>query len=144
MRGRLPKQVWALIIIFVPIVGPAAWLLLTWVRAREAEAGADTDDIVESLRERLTRAAEEARENAARNGTETGVRDVFGRFRGRKNTENTPQRPTTPDDDPEFLWRIQREVYLEKQRRAQQQKREPGAVKDQEDTSEEADEAGEN
>ena len=121
MEGRLPKPIWLAIIVALPIVGPLAWILTTWVHTREV--GASTDDIVIDLREQLRRAAGSTDPyGGSGEGAEGRLQDLYERLRngGRKPPKSNPQ-PATPDDDPEFLWRIQREVYLEKQRRAKQQ-----------------------
>jgi hypothetical protein len=83
-RAGLHPALWALIIIFVPVLGPVAWILTSvYVRSQQRAAGGPT------------RPAGPARP-------------------GR--TPRRRQGPVAPDDDPDFLWRLERERRRREQR----------------------------
>jgi len=85
-RSGIPKGLWIVMIIFLPFVGPLAWILVSRSqRSRRATAG----------------------------GAPTPGR---GRPAGRRR----PAAPVAPDDDPDFLWK------LEQQRRREARGEAPG------------------
>ena len=80
--SRLPKPIWILIIIVVPVIGPLAWFLVS----RFVEPG------------------------------------------GVQNRKTKPNRPTprgvrAPDDDPDFLWRLEQQS---RRRRREREERDSG------------------
>lgn len=82
-RRGLPKGLWLILIIMLPIFGPVAWYWLSSSqrRARMAAGGSTT------------------------NRPTTGS-SGYGRPTQRP---QRPSRPVAPDDDPDFLWRLEQE-----------------------------------
>ncbi|MBE7701888.1 PLDc N-terminal domain-containing protein [Oerskovia sp. Sa1BUA8] len=74
-RSGIPKGLWIVMIIFLPFVGPLAWILVSRTqRSRHAQAG-------------RTPAAGPGRPGARRR----------------------PSAPVAPDDDPDFLWKLEQQ-----------------------------------
>ena len=96
MPGKLPKQIWLMIILFtatIAAIGPIAWLVLRWVSRAE---------------KKQTRAPE------------------------------APKRPSAPDDDPEFLFRLERDIQRkrrEEERREEEQRKHDKRGTDSNETS---------
>ena len=85
-RGGLPRWLWAVIIVILPVFGAVAWIVVRRVSRRAAGGG-----------------------DAGRSGRP-------GPGRGPKR----PSGPVAPDDDPDFLWK------LEQDRRRREREREKG------------------
>jgi hypothetical protein len=73
-RGGLPRWLWAVIIVLLPVFGPVAWIIVKR-SARRASGGG-------------------------------GPSSRPGR---RPSGPKRPSGPVAPDDDPEFLWRLEQE-----------------------------------
>lgn len=79
-RAGLHPALWAAIIVLVPVLGPAAWILTSlYLRAQMRAAG----------------------------GPGRGRRPAGGPARPGRAPRR--QAPLAPDDDPDFLWRLERE-----------------------------------
>ncbi|MGC5615247.1 PLD nuclease N-terminal domain-containing protein [Georgenia sp. Z1491] len=93
MPARIPKGVWIVLILLLPVIGAVAWLVLSRTLAR-ATGGPDR----------------------------TGGTGSFGAGPTRQ-----PRRPVAPDDDPEFLARLEadrRRAERERRQRARDAERE--------------------
>ena len=81
----LPKPWWVVLVLLVPVAGPVAWLAL----------GRSRSQGVPTWLERLSNRATGATPPAARRSTRPAT---------------PPRRPLAPDDDPEFLSRLRRDI----------------------------------
>ena len=81
-RRGLPTGLWLILIIMLPIFGPVAWYLL-------------------SSSQRRARLAAGGSSSSSPRGTGAGY--------GRPAPRQRPARPVAPDDDPDFLWRLEQE-----------------------------------
>lgn len=74
-RSGIPKGLWIVMIIFLPFVGPLAWILVSRTqRARHATAGGSPAP-----------------------------------GRARPGARRRPAAPVAPDDDPDFLWKLEQQ-----------------------------------
>lgn len=80
-RGGLPRWLWVLLIVLLPLLGPISWIVVR-VAARRSGAGPAT----------------------GRGGG--GSRPTPPR---RPSPRRPSAGPVAPDDDPEFLWRLEQE-----------------------------------
>ncbi|MDO5644454.1 MAG: PLD nuclease N-terminal domain-containing protein, partial [Dermabacter sp.] len=87
----LPKLLWVLVIVFVPWIGPITWILVGKDRSQPQPTG-----LAKEFQDRFA--------PPTSNGT-----------RGRRGVT----RPLAPDEDPEFLARLDREIREERRRRLQ-------------------------
>jgi hypothetical protein len=74
-RSGIPKGLWIVMIIFLPFVGPLAWIVVSRTqRSRHAAAGGSPAP-----------------------------------GRARPGARRRPTGPVAPDDDPDFLWRLEQQ-----------------------------------
>ena len=78
-RRGLPTGLWLIIIIVLPVFGPVAWYALS---------------------------SSQRRARLAAGGAPMGSSSPTG---PQPPSRHRPGRPTSPDDDPEFLWRLEQE-----------------------------------
>ena len=104
MPGKVPKILWILLILLLSPIGAIAWIIVSRVAAAEAKGGVIEPNIWSS---------------------EESVPLSFGR-------KPTPEQPSAPDDDPEFLEEVsrklrekQREEYESKKRAKEDEKLQP-------------------
>lgn len=104
MPGKVPKILWILLILLLSPIGAIAWVIVSRVAAAEAKGGVIEPNIWSS---------------------EESVPISFGR-------KPTPEQPSAPDDDPEFLEEVsrklrekQREEYERKKRAKEDEKLQP-------------------
>ncbi len=104
MPGKVPKSLWILLILLISPIGAIAWIIVSRVAAAEAKGGVIEPNIWSS---------------------EESVPISFGR-------KPTPEQPSAPDDDPEFLEEVsrklrekQREEYERKKREKEDEKLQP-------------------
>ena len=104
MPGKVPKILWILLILLLSHIGAIAWIIVSRVAAAEAKGGVIEPNIWSS---------------------EESVPLSFGR-------KPTPEQPSAPDDDPEFLEEVsrklrekQREEYESKKRAKEDEKLQP-------------------
>lgn len=104
MPGKVPKILWILLILLISPIGAIAWIIVSRVAAAEAKGGVIEPNIWSS---------------------EESVPLSFGR-------KPTPEQPSAPDDDPEFLEEVsrklrekQREEYERKKRAKEDEKLQP-------------------
>lgn len=105
MPYNLPKPMWFVLIILFPLLGAIAWIAL--LRIARAEAGQE---------------APSPRDLAQKLG------DLRERQQQAQRQPEHPKRPLGPDDDPEYLARLdrelrRREVEREREQRKQEQRR---------------------
>ena len=94
----LPKILWVLLIVFIPWIGPIVWLLV----------GKDRS-----------------------NPEPTGIAKEFNEYfspsnRARRRDKKLPSRPIAPDEDPEFLAALDKQIRQERRDRLQK----PSETKD--------------
>jgi len=80
-RGGLPRWLWVLLIVLLPLLGPISWIVVR-VSARRSGAGPSSGPAPGSGGSRPT---------------------------PRRPGPTRPSGPAAPDDDPEFLWRLEQE-----------------------------------
>ena len=104
MPGKVPKILWILLILLLSPIGAIAWVIVSRVAAAEAKGGVIEPNIWSS---------------------EESVPISFGR-------KPAPEKPSAPDDDPEFLEEVsrklrekQREEYERKKREKEDEKLQP-------------------
>lgn len=85
MPARLPKAMWLLLVLLLPPLGGLAWIIVSRVTQAEARGG------------QINRKVWYSDESAIKSPT-------FRRHR------NTPYGYHAPDDDPEFLWSLEKEL----------------------------------
>lgn len=78
-RGGLPRWLWVLLIVLLPLLGPISWIV---VRVSARRSGA---------------------------GPASGPGSGGSRPKPRRPGPARPSGPAAPDDDPEFLWRLEQE-----------------------------------
>lgn len=81
-RRGLPTGLWLILIIMLPIFGPVAWYLLS---------------------------SSQRRARLAAGGSSSSSPHSSGAGYGRPAPRQRPARPVAPDDDPDFLWRLEQE-----------------------------------
>lgn len=81
-RRGLPTGLWLILIIMLPIFGPVAWYLLS---------------------------SSQRRARLAAGGSSSSSPRSTGASYGRSAPRQRPARPVAPDDDPDFLWRLEQE-----------------------------------
>lgn len=101
---RLPKIIWVLLIVFVPWIGPIVWLLIGKDRKQPGATGLNAE-----------------------------FQDYFSpTARAARRAKKQPKRPLAPDEDPEFLAQLDKQIREE--RRAKYQNPEAaGEPKNQDD-----------
>ncbi|MBV7362965.1 PLDc N-terminal domain-containing protein [Actinomycetaceae bacterium TAE3-ERU4] len=116
MPYQLPKPMWFMIILLFAFIGPLAWIVLLRIeRAEAGESAPSPKEVVKKI-EKL------------RNST-----------RDSKRPQN-PQ-PLGPDDDPEYLARLERQLQREKIERERQQRRVEELRRAREDENTQADDS---
>lgn len=78
-RGGLPRWLWVLLIVLLPLLGPISWIV---VRVSARRSGA---------------------------GPAAGPGPGGSRPKPPRPGPRRPSGPVAPDDDPEFLWRLEQE-----------------------------------
>ncbi|MDT3767073.1 PLDc N-terminal domain-containing protein [Gleimia hominis] len=92
MPAHLPKPIWLLIILLTTPLGPIGWIIISRVMRAENNGGRLDASIWSS--------------------DESSIQGIqFG------HQHNRPPRDLGPDDDPEFLWRLEKELRAERQAR---------------------------
>jgi hypothetical protein len=84
-RGGLPRWLWVLLIVLLPLLGAISWIVVR-AAARRSGAGPSAPGSGPSGGDRPTRPPRSPRPGPRR-----------------------PAGPVAPDDDPEFLWRLEQE-----------------------------------
>lgn len=95
LPGRVPKALWIVLIILVPLVGPIAWIIASRVSQAEARGGAVPRTMWSS-------------------------EDSRPLFSGRGS--RTPRAAQAPDDDEDFLFALEAQLYRERKERERQEK----------------------
>ena len=105
MPARIPKALWILLILFLPVVGGAAWIIAS--RLARPKAGSP----------------------ASHGGSTSGP---FGSFGPTSAPPRRPARsgPIAPDDDPEFLARLEAERRRREREKRAREARESGTEAD--------------
>lgn len=89
-RAGVPRWLWLVLIVFLPLVGPVAWIVVRTSQRAARGGGA---------------------------GRRAGGPSRPGPRPGGAGRTRRPSGPVAPDDDPEFLWRLEQE----KRRREREQ-----------------------
>lgn len=97
----LPKPVWIIAIVLVPILGPKAWLVLGRPRPQDRADGG-------TGRRSPSGRAPMSRSGGARPGGPRSGAAPAGRNGGRRGPAGPP--PKGPDDDPDFLKRLDEQL----------------------------------
>lgn len=104
LPGRLPRAFWLLIIILLPLLGPLAWIVISW--ASKAET---SDGRVEIPKNPL---------------------EIF-RGSGERSESREPEIPQAPDDNPDFLFSIEAKMRRERLAREAEEEAKKRAAKNQ-------------
>ncbi|MBD3689340.1 PLDc_N domain-containing protein [Nanchangia anserum] len=117
LPGRLPKPLWLILIIMVVYLGPIAWIIASRVSQAEARGGAVSTGMWSA---------------------EEGLPLTLTRPDGRGSGRDTPK---APDDDPDFLFSLQTQIYRERKEREEREARERDAAHARDDDAEETHES---
>lgn len=104
LPGRLPRAFWLLIIILLPLLGPLAWIVISWASKAETSDG---------------------RVEIPKNPLEI--------FRGgaERSESREPEIPQAPDDNPDFLFSIEAKMRRERLAREAEEEAKKRATKNQ-------------
>lgn len=94
LPGRVPKPLWILVILLVAFVGPIAWIVASRVSQAEERGGALSTSVWSSPE-----------------GLEL--------FRRKRSADE----PVAPDDDPDFLFSLEAQLYRERKERERRLRR---------------------
>lgn len=114
--GGLPKALWLLLIILIAYLGPIAWIIVSRVSAAEARGAGIGRGVWSS-------------EDSVPLFTRDQDRDV-------------PREPRAPDDDEDFLFSLEAQIYRDRKQRESRAAREAGHERSDEDAAPGDPEAG--